>query len=68
MPVFVASEENLHADAASRLQSLPDWHLPRLLFDRDPLGLACHRSFRDEGFDASGESGRGEDNPPPRLQ
>ena len=34
VPVFVESEENLHADAASRLQSLPDWHLPRLLFER----------------------------------
>ena len=34
VPVFVASQENLHADAASRLQALPDWHLPRLLFDR----------------------------------
>ena len=34
VPVYVASEENLHADAASRLHSLPYWCLSRLLFDR----------------------------------
>ena len=41
VPVFVASEENLHADAASRLQSLPDWHLPRLIFDRIAILWGC---------------------------
>jgi hypothetical protein len=27
LPAFIPSEENLQADAASRFQSLPDWHL-----------------------------------------
>ena len=33
-PVFVSSEENLLADAASRFQTLPDWHLPEATFRR----------------------------------
>ena len=27
LPAFITSEENRQADAASRFQSLPDWHL-----------------------------------------
>ena len=34
LPVYISSEENLQADAASRLQSIPDWRLPRVLFSR----------------------------------
>ena len=34
LPVFIPTEENLHADAASRFQSLPDWHLPMETFRR----------------------------------
>ena len=32
MPAFIPSEENLQADAASRFQLLPDWHLDPLIF------------------------------------
>jgi hypothetical protein len=32
LPAFIPSEENLQADAASRFQSIPDWHFaPRAL-------------------------------------
>ena len=34
LPVFVSSEENLLADAASRFQTLPDWSLPIEVFRR----------------------------------
>ena len=33
LPAYIASEENLHADAASRQTELPDWHLDRGVFD-----------------------------------
>ena len=33
LPVFIPTEENLHADAASRFQSLPARHLPPAIFD-----------------------------------
>jgi hypothetical protein len=32
LPAFIPSEENLQADAASRFQSIPDWHLPPRVF------------------------------------
>jgi hypothetical protein len=32
LPAFIPSEENLQADAASRFQSLPDWHLSPIVF------------------------------------
>ena len=32
LPVFLSSEENQIADAASRFQTLPDWHLPAEIF------------------------------------
>jgi hypothetical protein len=32
MPAFIPSEENLQADAASRFQLVPDWHLDPLIF------------------------------------
>ena len=38
LPVYVPSEENLLADAASRFQSLPDWHLNPSVFN-----MICHR-------------------------
>ena len=41
LPVFIPTEENLHADAASRFQTLPDWHLPPEIFSR-----ICHRFGR----------------------
>ena len=34
LPVFVKSEVNLLADAASRFIDLPDWHLPSSIFNR----------------------------------
>ena len=34
LPVYVPSEENLLADAASRFQDLPDWHLHPTIFRR----------------------------------
>ena len=34
LPAYVPTDENLVADAASRFQSLPDWHLLPLVFDR----------------------------------
>ena len=34
LPVFIPTEENLLADAASRFLSLPDWHLPSEIFHR----------------------------------
>ena len=34
LPVFIKSEENLQADAASRFIELPDWHLPTTIFNR----------------------------------
>merc|ERR1711980_68690 len=34
LPVYISSEENLQADAASRLQSIPDWRLPRVFFNK----------------------------------
>ena len=38
LPVYVPSEENLLADAASRFQSLPDWHLNPSVFN-----MICRR-------------------------
>jgi hypothetical protein len=32
LPVFIPSEENIQADAASRFQSIPDWHLAPRVF------------------------------------
>jgi hypothetical protein len=32
LPTFIPSEENLQADAASRFQSIPDWHLAPRVF------------------------------------
>jgi hypothetical protein len=32
MPAFIPSEENLQADAASRFQLVPDWHLDPRVF------------------------------------
>jgi hypothetical protein len=32
MPAFISSEENLQADAASRFQLVPDWHLNTRVF------------------------------------
>jgi hypothetical protein len=34
MPAFIPSEENLQADAASRFQLVPDWHLDPRVFQR----------------------------------
>jgi hypothetical protein len=33
LPVFIPLEENIQADAASRFQSIPDWHLSPKVFD-----------------------------------
>jgi hypothetical protein len=32
LPVFIPSEENVQADAASKFQSIPDWHLTPRVF------------------------------------
>jgi hypothetical protein len=32
LPAFIPSEENIQADAASRFQSIPDWHLAPRVF------------------------------------
>jgi hypothetical protein len=32
LPAFIPSEENVQADAASRFQSVPDWHLAPYVF------------------------------------
>jgi hypothetical protein len=32
LPAFIPSEENVQADAASRFQSVPDWHLAPTVF------------------------------------
>jgi hypothetical protein len=32
LPAFIPSEENLQADAASRFQSIPDWHFAPRVF------------------------------------
>jgi hypothetical protein len=32
LPAFIPSEENLQADAASRFQLVPDWHLDPSVF------------------------------------
>jgi hypothetical protein len=32
LPAFISSEENLQADAASRFQLVPDWHLAPTVF------------------------------------
>jgi hypothetical protein len=32
LPAFIPSEENIQADAASRFQSIPDWHLSSRVF------------------------------------
>jgi hypothetical protein len=34
LPAFIPSEENIQADAASRFQSIPDWHLAPESFTR----------------------------------
>ena len=43
LPVFIPTEENLLADAASRFRSPPDWHLPPETFHR-----ICRRFGRPE--------------------
>jgi hypothetical protein len=35
--VFIPSEENIQADAASRFLSIPDWHLSPRVFDQISL-------------------------------
>ena len=34
LPAYVPTDENLVADAASRFQSIPDWHLLPSVFNR----------------------------------
>lgn len=43
LPVFVSSEENHLADAASRFQTLPDWSVPTEIFRR----MVCRWSLLD---------------------
>jgi hypothetical protein len=38
LPAFIPSEENVQADAASRFQLVPDWHLaPRIFLQMSTL-------------------------------
>ena len=54
LPVYISSEENLQADAASRLQSIPDWRLPRVFRQTDQhLGNAGNRLVRDKRVNTS---------------
>jgi hypothetical protein len=47
LPAFIPSEENLQADAASRFQMVPDWHLGWLYSHRiSPLVERSGRWFR----------------------
>ena len=41
LPVFIPTEEGLHADAASRFQSLPVWLLPPAIFNAIRLRWGC---------------------------
>ena len=64
LPVFIPSAENLLADAASRFQSLPDWHLRPDVFQRlvDLWGLpridlfASQASAQTQRFFAWGDA------------
>jgi hypothetical protein len=47
LPAFIPSEENIQADAASRFQLVPDWHLdPQVFHLISTLGFTPDQPFR----------------------
>jgi hypothetical protein len=52
LPAFIPSEENLQVDAASRFQSIPDWHLSPRVF----LQVSALRGLPQIDFFASRQS------------